>query len=271
MSVVPKREGTDVLCTHIDAVSWNESLTHITGWAQANESRYVCLCNVHSVVTARRSPEFCRILNEADLATPDGMPLAWCLQYSGFPEQPRINGPDLFWELCRYCARHGVPIFLYGGTDHSLALLRSRLAAALPELPLAGSHSPPFRDLTNPEEREVAARINASGARIVFVGLGCPKQEVWMARQRGRIKAVMIGVGAAFDFHAGVVKRAPRWMQNSGLEWLYRFAAEPRRLWQRYLVTNSLFACYLALQLARGTVRRTYRTRVFGTTRAPMR
>ena len=129
-----------------------------------------------------------------------------------------MGGPIIAWRFCARVSRR-----LY------------------PELPLAGSHSPPFRDLTNPEEREVAARINASGARIVFVGLGCPKQEVWMARQRGRIKAVMIGVGAAFDFHAGVVKRAPRWMQNSGLEWLYRFAAEPRRLWQRYLVTNSLF------------------------------
>ncbi|MGH8597315.1 MAG: WecB/TagA/CpsF family glycosyltransferase, partial [Gammaproteobacteria bacterium] len=208
MSLDARRKGTDILGAHIDAISWEESLTRIANWALANESRYVCICNVHSVVTARRSPEFCNILNEADLATPDGMPLAWCLRHSGFSQQPRINGPDLFWKLCRYCARHGVAIFLYGGTDRTLALLRSRIAEALPELPLAGSYSPPFRELTKREEQEIAARISASGARIVFVGLGCPKQEFWMARHRGRLKAVLIGVGAAFDFHAGVLTRA---------------------------------------------------------------
>lgn len=256
MKEIRERKGADILGVHIDALTWQDALSSITRWAHGKESRYVCICNVHSVVTARRLPEFNSILNEADMATPDGMPLAWYLRRSGFLNQPRINGPDLFLEVCLYAEQHDVPVFLYGGNDSTLTCLRHRLAQTFPNLPLAGSYSPPFRESSEQEEREIAAMINESGARVVFVALGCPKQESWMARQRGQVKAVMIGVGAAFDYHAGIIRRAPRWMQNSGLEWLHRLGTEPRRLWKRYLVTNSLFVYFLALDFVCAGARR---------------
>lgn len=239
------RPRAAVLGCAIDAVSWDDILERIERWSERRESRYVCLCNVHSLVTARQDGRLRQVLNGADAATPDGMPVAWYLRRSGFPGQQRINGPDLMWRYCERAAANGTPIFLYGATDRTLALLAARLRQAFPGIRIAGSHAPPFRDLTPREEDGIAALIRRSGARVVFVGLGCPKQELWMARQRGKLRAVMIGVGAAFDYHAGTLRRAPRWMQNSGLEWLFRLMTEPRRLWRRYLVTNSLFVYYL--------------------------
>jgi N-acetylglucosaminyldiphosphoundecaprenol N-acetyl-beta-D-mannosaminyltransferase len=152
---------------------------------------------------------------------------------------PPNDGP---WRtLARVGASSLAPCYFYGSTDSTLAALTGRLAARFPRLRIAGMHAPPFRKLSADEDAAIVERINASGAGVVFVGLGCPKQEKWMAQHRGRVQAVMIGVGAAFDYHAGVIRRAPRWMQNSGLEWLHRLCSEPRRLWRRYLVTNTLF------------------------------
>jgi N-acetylglucosaminyldiphosphoundecaprenol N-acetyl-beta-D-mannosaminyltransferase len=217
----------------------------VARWAAARESRYVCLCNAHSVVTARRDPRFARVLAGADLALPDGAPIAWRMRRRGHPRQQRLSGPDVMWSCCISAAAAGLPVFLLGGTPETLARLAARLRRELPGLRLAGTLAPPFRPMASAEEAAIAARINASGARLVFVGLGCPKQERWMAAQHSRVGAVMLGVGAAFDFHAGVVPRAPRWMQRAGLEWLHRLATEPRRLWRRYLVTNTLFVVYL--------------------------
>lgn len=246
-----QRIGASILDSFIDAVSWQEVLETLLQWAKARQSRYVSICNVHSVVTATQDPEFRRVVNEADMATSDGMPLVWLLRRRGFPQQERINGPDLMWRLCGQAAEKRLSIFLYGSTPETLERLTHNLKIAFPQLAIAGVSSPPFRLPSDEEDRKMIDIINGSGAHIVFTGLGCPKQELWMAAHRGKIRAVMIGVGAAFDYHAGTMKRAPLWMQQSGLEWLFRLVCEPKRLWRRYLVTNSLFLTYLGLELFR--------------------
>lgn len=237
-----------VLGAQIDALSWEAAMDRLLGWAHARESRYVTICNVHVVVSASRDAGYREVINGADMATPDGAPVAWMLRRQGFVDQPRISGPDLMWALCERAANEALPVYCYGSTDATLALLKARLQAAFPELKVR-MESPPFRALTPEEDAATVACINASGAGIVFVGLGCPKQERWMAEHRGRVNAVMIGVGAAFDFHAGTVQRAPAWMRDNGLEWLHRLASEPGRLWKRYLVTNTLFIVGAARQL----------------------
>lgn len=238
-----------VIGVAINALSWSDALSMISVWASRKESRMVCICNVHSVVRAWQETEFGRVVNEADMATPDGAPVAWMLRRLGHAGQQRINGPDLMWRYCEQAQLRGEPIFFYGGTEETLARMRVMLLAAFPGLKIVGAISPPFRALTPDEDATIVDQINASGAGVVFVSLGCPKQELWMAAHRGRVHAVMIGVGAAFDFHAGTTRRAPRWMQNSGLEWLHRLLSEPRRLGKRYFVTNSLFIFAAAKQL----------------------
>lgn len=237
----PTRQRELVLGALIDVATWGGALSQLGTWAANRESRYVCICNVHSVVTASRDEGFGRVVREADLATPDGAPVAWILRRMGHAGQERINGPDLMWLYCEYAQSCAEPIFLYGGKETTLATLKAKLLAAFPSLKIAGSISPPFRALTPEEDAIIVEQINASGARVVFVSLGCPKQEFWMSEHRGRIGAVMIGVGAAFDYHAGTIKRAPKWMQDNGLEWFFRLMSEPRRLWWRYFFSNTLF------------------------------
>lgn len=246
------RQRQRVLQSPIDVLSWDTALARIHAWAARRESRYVCITNVHSVVTAGQDAAFGQVIEQADMATPDGAPLAWMLRRLGHAGQQRINGPDLMWRYCQQAAARDESIFLYGASEHTLQLLQDRLCQQFPGLRIAGAISPPFRPLSAAEEEAFVAAINASGAGTVWVSLGCPKQEKWMAAQRGRIQAVMIGVGAAFDFHAGTVTRAPAWMREHGLEWLHRLASEPRRLWRRYLVTNSLFIAGALRQLLRG-------------------
>lgn len=255
------RTRVAVLGAPIDAIGWDEALERVADWAARRHSRTLCFCNAHSVITRRDHADFARAVDEADLALPDGMPVAWMLRRAGIDGQQRINGPDFMWQCCALAERRGIPVYFYGSTPATLAALRRRLAANFPRLAIAGMESPPFRDLTPEEEDDTVARIDASDAGVVFVGLGCPKQELWSAARRGRIGAVMAGVGAAFDYHAGTLARAPLWMQRRGLEWLYRFGAEPVRLWRRYLVTNTRFVFGAAHQLlARGVrVRRVRR------------
>lgn len=246
---LPVRQTAPVLGTPIDVLAWPDLLRRLMLWADRKESRYVCICNAHSVVTARSDTGFAAALANADLATADGAPVAWMLRRQGYRTQERISGPDLMWRYCEVAAQRDAAVYLYGSTPQTLALLRTRLELAFPGLPIAGAESPPFRPLTPEEDEAVVQRINASGAGVVWVSLGCPKQELWMAAHRGRVAAVMIGVGAAFDFHAGRLARAPRWMQHHGLEWLHRLVSEPRRLWRRYLVTNTLFVLGALRQL----------------------
>jgi N-acetylglucosaminyldiphosphoundecaprenol N-acetyl-beta-D-mannosaminyltransferase len=246
-----ERHVERVLDTHIDVISWPQALDVILGWARGHESRYVCICNVHSVVTATQDRNFKQVINQADLATPDGAPIAWMLRGLGFKGQRRINGPDLMLKYCEMAAAGNESIFLFGSSEETLRILQARLRERFPSLRIAGAISPPFRPMSEQEDAEIIAAINASGAGTVWVSLGCPKQEKWMAAHRGRVQAVMIGVGAAFDYHAGTVRRAPSWMQNTGLEWLHRMVSEPRRLTKRYLQTNSVFIVKALRQLLR--------------------
>lgn len=238
-----------VLGSPIDVVDWSRCIARIRAWARARDSRVVCICNSHSLITAREDPEFASVIQSADMATADGYPIAWMLRRLGHPTQERINGPDLMLRYCQGAATAGESVYLYGGSAATLKILERRLVELCPGLEIAGAHSPPYRELSADEDAAIVDEINASGAGVVWVGLGCPKQEKWMLAHRDRIGAVLVGVGAAFDYHAGTIKRAPLWMQRYGLEWLHRLSSEPRRLWRRYLVTNSLFIWHAARQL----------------------
>ena len=243
------RRVLPVLGVPIDVLSPAAAVQGLLGWAQRRESRVVCICNAHSVVTAHRDAGFMQVLRAADMATPDGAPVAWMLRRQGAASQARVSGPDLMRDYCALAAQRGESIFLFGNTESALQQLQAQLRKTWPALRIAGAVSPPFRPLSNAEDEAIVQQINASGASTLWVSLGCPKQELWMAAHRGRVQAVMVGVGAAFDFHAGTVKRAPPWMREHGLEWLHRLVSEPRRLWRRYLVTNTLFVLAAARQL----------------------
>jgi len=191
---------------------------------------------------ARKDPQIARYLNAADIATPDGMPVVWALRSFGYPNQQRVYGPSLMLEICRRAAALGHRVFFYGAREETLAALKQRLKQRFPDLSIAGSYAPPFRALTSQEEEDVQRRIRESNADIVFVGISTPKQERWMYEHRHSFPGVtLIGVGAAFDIHAGHLRQAPAWMQRRGLEWLFRLSVEPRRLWRRYLLTTPLF------------------------------
>jgi len=238
-----------VLGTRVDAASAEAYADRMLTWAHRGESRCVCACNVHTVVSARLSRDFAWLIDHADLRVPDGAPIAWHLRRDGFSQQQRVSGPDLMWQCCARAADEGLPVFLYGSSDATLEQLAARLRRAFPALRIAGSLAPPFRPPNSQEDARVVRAIANSGARLVFVGLGCPKQEAWMLYHRDSIPAVMLGAGAAFDFHAGTVQRAPLWMQRAGLEWLHRLCQQPGRLWQRYLVTNTLFLAWTLAEL----------------------
>ncbi len=216
---------------------------------QQHESRYVCAANVHMLMEAHDSPEFQHVVNAADLVTPDGMPLVWMLQWLGYPQQERVYGPDLTLKLIEAAVMHEISVGFYGGTVETLARLTASFKEKYPNLQIKYSHSPPFRPLTTAEDESVILAVNASGAKILFIGLGCPKQERWMAAHKGRIQAVMLGVGAAFDIHAGQTSQAPVWMQHAALEWLFRLVSEPHRLWRRYLYHNPRFLVLALMQL----------------------
>jgi N-acetylglucosaminyldiphosphoundecaprenol N-acetyl-beta-D-mannosaminyltransferase len=222
--------------------------------AHAAAPGYVCVANVHMVTLARQDPDLLRAMEDAWLVTSDGMPLVWCLRNQGWHEARRVTGPDLTVFLCARAEAGRIPVYFYGGRPTTLAPLKDALAKRFPDLPIAGLESPPLLPDKPPFDPDTAARIKASQARIVFVGLGCPKQEFWMAQHFKHIPAVLLGVGAAFDFLAETVKRAPHWMQQSGLEWFFRLISEPKRLWQRYLTTNSRFLYYLLKDLLHGTL-----------------
>lgn len=238
-----------ILGTRVDPLSYESATAQIMGWAQSGESRYICVANVHMVMEACDGPDFRELVNAADLVTPDGMPLVWMLRRLGYPRQGRVYGPDLTRYVIAQAAGGKIPVGFYGGTPGTLQKMVQAFQAKYPALQVAYTHSPPFRDLTAVEDDQIVGQIGRSGARILFVGLGCPKQERWMAAHRDRIPAVMLGVGAAFDFYGGAKRQAPKWMQAWGLEWSFRLLQEPRRLWKRYLIHNPRFAVLALGQL----------------------
>jgi N-acetylglucosaminyldiphosphoundecaprenol N-acetyl-beta-D-mannosaminyltransferase len=219
----------------------------------ANGRAYVTAAAVNLVMSAREDPSTLAAVLGATLAVPDGQPLVWALHALGNPRATRIYGPDLMAAFCARAAHARTPMYLYGGrTPAALELLEARLRERFPGLLIAGGFSPPFRELTPAEEQQVAADINASAATVVWVGIGQPKQERWMAHMRPALEApLLVGVGAAFDFHAGLVSQAPAWMQRNGLEWVYRLSREPRRLWPRYVRYNPRFIAAFAAQYLR--------------------
>ncbi|HET8755753.1 MAG TPA: WecB/TagA/CpsF family glycosyltransferase, partial [Solirubrobacteraceae bacterium] len=214
---------------------------------------YVCVAATHTVMATHDDPALRAAVLSADFTVPDGQPLVWALRALGHPLEDRVYGPDLMEAACARAARTGRRFYLYGGRNPgALAQLARSLRLRYPGLRIVGGQAPPFRELTDAEEEAVAADIKRSGADVVWVGLGVPKQEKWMARMRHRLSApVLVGVGAAFDFHAGLIPQAPAWMQRSGLEWLFRLAQEPRRLWRRYLRYNPRFVVGFVRQYLR--------------------
>lgn len=235
-------QRVDVLGVRVSVVDRPAALHRIAQWIERGERRYVCVTNVHGVTESGRDPELRDIHNESGLTTPDGVPLVWCGRWAGARTIRRVYGPDLMLDVLAAAVDRGWTSYLYGGTPDTLALLEARLLERFPGLRIVGSWSPPFRELTADEEAAAIGAINAADPDLVWVGLGCPKQERWMHRHRPALTApVLLGVGAAFDFHAGAKRQAPAWMQRVGLEWAFRLASEPRRLWRRYLVGNTRF------------------------------
>lgn len=233
----------------VHATSYADAVERVNGWVSACQSVYVCEAPVHMVMESYDSAEYRDIINRAALVTPGGMPLVWLMRWRGIHNQPRVYGPQLMLRICERSAQNGMKVGLYGGSPIALKKLALELKSRYPLLEIVYAYSPPFRPLTEEEDAVVCRDIVHSGAQILFVGLGCPKQERWMAAHCPKLAIVMFGVGAAFDFISGEKPWAPSWVQKCGFEWLYRLCTEPRRLWYRYLWHNSRFLILTARQL----------------------
>ena len=230
----------------VTALPFQDQIALMLEWASRRQSRVVCVANVHMLTEAYQNQQFATVLKGADLVTPDGIPLVWMLRLLGFARQDRVAGLDILQALGEQAPQKGVSLFFLGAQPAVLDKMKVRLSREFPELQVAGMEPLPFRPLTPEEDEDLIDRINQSGAGMVLVCLGCPKQEVWMAEHRDKISAVMVGLGGAFPVYAGLKKRAPWFVRMSGLEWLYRLIQEPRRLWRRYSSTIPLFI-WLAL------------------------
>lgn len=230
-----------ILDINIATCSFIETTNLILEWSQKKLSKYICICNTHSLVTSKESSQFKEALENADLCTADGMPLVWASKINGHKEQQRVDGPNLMLELCRQSVEKNISIFLYGSTPENLKKLKYTLELKFKGIHIVGILSPPFRD-GNPEvDFEDMKIIKESGANLIFVALGCPKQELWMSKNYKETNGVMIGVGAAFDFINGNLTRPPLWVQKIGMEWMHRLTLEPKRLFKRYAYNNSKF------------------------------
>jgi N-acetylglucosaminyldiphosphoundecaprenol N-acetyl-beta-D-mannosaminyltransferase len=232
----------NVLGVGLSALNLDSAVAFVSQALEHKTKGYVCVTGVHGVSEAQHDPAFRHILNRALLNTPDGMPMVWMGRLQGFREMSRVYGPDLMLRVCEMSRAAGFTHFLYGGGPGVAEDLKRRLEGRFPGLRIVGTYTPPFRALTSEEEAELARRVGALKPDIFWVGLSTPKQEKFMVEHTPKLEATLFfGVGAAFDFHAGRVRQAPRWMQRSGLEWLFRLSCEPRRLWKRYLKNNPVF------------------------------
>jgi N-acetylglucosaminyldiphosphoundecaprenol N-acetyl-beta-D-mannosaminyltransferase len=225
----------NILGVHVSAINIDQALETIGGWLARREPNYVCVTPAHVVMDCWRNPDLRIVVNHSGLTTPDGMSIVWLLKLHGYHDVGRVSGTDLMREVCRVSETRSWRHFFYGGAPGVADALAGRLRTSSPKLQIAGIYSPPFRPLTEAEDRAVIERINASNADILWIGISSPRQDAWMADHLGKINApVMIGVGAAFDFLSGRKRQAPPWIQRAGMEWLFRLASEPRRLWRRY-------------------------------------
>ncbi|MEJ7736460.1 MAG: WecB/TagA/CpsF family glycosyltransferase [Chitinophagaceae bacterium] len=238
-----------LLSLSVSTGAYNEFVDRIIALAYEQKYRYVCVANVHMLIETYFNPEFAAVVNDADVISPDGKPLTWALRLFYNVRQDRVAGMDLLPDLLQQAESKRLPVYFYGGTNALLSQTKEFVTTRYPSLHIAGLYSPPFRTITLEEEQVIVQRINDSGARLVFVVLGCPKQEKWIVGMKGRINAVMIGVGGALPVLAGMQKRAPSWMQQAGFEWLFRLSQEPKRLFKRYAVTNTLFIYLLTKEL----------------------
>ncbi|MBE9084069.1 WecB/TagA/CpsF family glycosyltransferase [Tolypothrix sp. LEGE 11397] len=238
-----------VLDFPITALTFEDQIQTLRKWMIARESRTVCIANVHMLMEAHGNSEFANVLKNADFVTPDGMPVVWMMRRMGAPSQDRVGGMDILQALCRLAQIQNVSVFFLGSQTEILARMRKSLEQEFPKLKIAAMEPLPFRPLTETEDADLINKINKSGAGLVFVSLGCPKQEHWMAQHKGKIQAVMIGVGGVFPVYAGIHKRAPRIIRELGFEWLYRWIQEPLRLWSRYLTTIPPFMWLATKQL----------------------
>lgn len=248
----PQVDRVEVLGVNVSAINMRDAVATVEAWIASRSHNYVCITGAHGVIESQTDEELRQIHNRAGLVTPDGMPLVWISRLLGHRRMSRVYGPDLMRALTAVSATRGYRQFYYGGNDGVAGLLAATLARQHPGLVVSGTYTPPFRTLTLAEDAAIVETINASRPDIVWVGLSTPKQEYWMASHIDRIHApVMIGVGAAFDFLAGLKRQAPPWMQRNGLEWLFRLMSEPRRLWRRYASIVPRFIALAAVQLVR--------------------
>ena len=240
-----------VLGVSVDAVQIDEVITRVREWIRTGETgRYIAVTGMHGVMEARHDPRFRRVLSEADLVVPDGMPLVWIGKLRGYALRRRVYGPELMMEFCRETSNSGWRHFFYGGDEGVAEELVESLVKSCPGIRVVGTYSPPFRPLTLQEEEQIVAAIHIAAPDVLWVGLSTPKQEMWMREHRDRLNVpVMIGVGAAFDFLSARKRQAPPWMREHGLEWMFRVLQEPRRLWRRYLLSGAEFVFLAALEL----------------------
>ncbi len=228
--------GVNIAVTNIDEILkfLSENMKEVSG-------NYICVSNVHTTVLSYEDSDYKKVQNNALLRLPDGAPLSSVARKKGFNEAKRVTGPDLMQKIFESSDSSGYRHYFYGSTEKTLEKLRDKLQEKYPNINIVGMYSPPFRTLTEEEDNEIIKNINNTEADIVWVGLGAPKQEIWMNNHKNKIKGLMIGVGAGFDYHAGNIKRAPKWMQKCSLEWLYRLLQDPKRLFKRYFRTNTKF------------------------------
>lgn len=245
------RSRVPVLKLSVDVCDYVDAIDLITKRAREERGGYICVANVHVAIEAQDDPQYAEIVNDADLVLPDGTPLVWMQRLQGNEGATQVRGPSLMPMLMKHAETEELRVGFLGGRPEVLETIVRRAAKEFPRLKIAYKNSPPFRPLTEQENLEIARAINAAGVRILFVGLGCPKQERWMATNRDKVSAVMIGVGAAFDLYAGNIREAPGIVSKLGLEWVFRLIQEPRRLFSRYLLVNPRFVWLAARQLIR--------------------
>jgi len=249
-------ERRAILGMRVDATTYHDAIERVIRWARAGEARTVGVATVNNVMEAHDDPAFLDVMDDCDLVTPDGAPLVWGLRLLGVRGATRVYGPELTPRLLARAADEGVPVGFFGGSPEVIEALRTIATERWPGMHVAYAYSPPFRQLDEREDDEIVNAIVQSGAQVLFVGLGCPKQERWMYDHRDRLPLVQLGVGAAFDFLAGTKRQAPGILQRAGLEWLFRLATEPRRLWKRYLRHNPRFVALFGAQVVRARLGR---------------
>ena len=246
---ITRDNTTRVVSLDVNQVEMDALIKRLHDLRTQNRGGYVCFSTVHMVMESHDRPDFGKRVNGADIVIPDGMPLVWMQKLQGRKEANRVRANDLMMHLMEYAAGNDLKVGFYGGRQEVIDAIKKRAAGELPSLQIVYAYSPPFRPLTPEEDAQIVSEINHADPDFLFMGLGCPKQETWMSEHRDRLKAIMLGVGASFDFYAGNVKESPEWLGRLGLEWLYRLTQEPKRLWRRYLILNPRFMWLAIKQL----------------------